>query len=86
MSFEVLLTDLGDRIVKIMGLKNISNKEMMEKLDVDERTWRRIKRGEAATTLNRLNGIANALDVEINMLIQVSRKRIKNKKVQNSFN
>jgi transcriptional regulator with XRE-family HTH domain len=86
MSFETLLTDLGARIGKIMQMKGISKEEMMSKLDCDERTLRRILRGETATTFNRVNEIAKALDVELNMIIKVSNHRISFKKNIESFN
>jgi hypothetical protein len=86
MSFEKLLTDLGERIEKIMQMKCVSKEEMMSMLDCDERTLRRILKGESPTTLNRINEIAEALDVEVSMIIQVAVKRISFKKKIASFN
>jgi transcriptional regulator with XRE-family HTH domain len=86
MSFKALLIDLGARIEKIMKMKGFSKEEMMRILDCDERTLRRILKGQSPTTLNRINEIAEALNVEVSMIIQVSVKRISFKKKIASFN
>lgn len=66
---EVLIKNIGARIVEIRNEKNISQAELSKRSDIDDGSLRRIETGRTNPTVKTLYTIAEALEVKVSDLI-----------------
>lgn len=59
---------LGLRIRYLRGLNQITQKELSDRLDMDDGSLRRIESGRTNPTLETINKIAHALDIPLWLL------------------
>lgn len=68
----------GARIKEIREIKNLSQEQLAEKIDMESRHLSRIETGKSFTTIENIEKIANVLNVEIEELFIFKHKQNKN--------
>lgn len=68
--------DIHEKIKKMRMLKGWSQEEFAEKLNLSSNGYAKIERGERSMNLERLQQIANALNIELLQLLDLDEKNV----------
>lgn len=74
MPMDVLLKEIGIRVKAIRKGKPKTQEELAGEVDCDVRTIQRIENGEEGTCFPLLGRIAEALNVDVEMIVEASKR------------
>lgn len=66
----IIYKQFGERVKKLRKEKNLTQAQLAEKIDRDERTIVAIETGTRNPTLNTIHKIAQALNISLSELLQ----------------
>ena len=75
---ETIKKCFGARIKEIRESRGLNQEQLAEKLDMESRHISRIETGKSFTTLENIDKIAKALNVDINTFFAFQHKKNKN--------
>ncbi len=75
---DTLKEYFGSRIKEIRESRGLNQEQLAEVVDMESRHLSRIETGKSFTTLENINKIAKALNVDINTLFAFQHKKDKN--------
>ncbi|MGQ0828732.1 MAG: helix-turn-helix domain-containing protein [Bacteroidota bacterium] len=70
------LINIGPRLEKIRKIKGFSQEYIAGKLNISQNSYSKIERGESKITLDKLPEICNALEIDLNTLLNFDPAQI----------